>query len=831
MRCMKRTLFGSAALLLATATLLGQNQSTRTDVSTSPLSPATHLGRAVGTDFKLADWSEVSSYYRKLAENTRTVKVETLGKTTEGRDFLMVTISSPENLAKLATLKSHARTLADPRGKTPTQKQEALRDGKVFLVITPSMHSTEVGATEMGMQLAWELATSEEEPFKSARQNAVIFITPTLNPDGLDHVVTHYRSVVGTPFESSSMNKLYQYYTGHDNNRDWFMMTQAETRLLSKFLYTECFPQILWDVHQQGNGRERFFTPPYRDPLNPNVDPAVVAGINLIGTRAVMDMNAQGLTGIATGSTYDMWWHGGNRSTPARHNVIGILTEAASADLASPIFQLRSSLKSSTGDVPYGPSVNMISPWPGGWWRVGDIVKYELAFGRSLLGTINREPDLWKQNMLSAAERAVAATQEGVQYWILPSDNRDPSAVRRMVEALMLAGIEVHTVSESITAHGRTYPAGSIVIRRDQPFGAHVKDLFELQKYPEGKAPYDVAGWTLPLLMGVHRVEVSEALDAKARLRPAKDAKEAIQAFGGAEKLDDGQKSLADSASWTELAKRLAAGETVTINNATTLAKEPKGASTVRLNKLPRIGVYAPHTGVMSEGWLRYVLDLHQIPFATVKNEALRAGDLRRDFDVILFADMSETTISKGRAFGATYEHLTGGLSPEGSVALQQFVQDGGNLITLGAASNYAIKLFQLPVSNALVADDGKAFSCPGSVLRSVPVSHPLTANLPPSIPLFFSDDLAFTVGGKGDKSAPNVQTLLRYAPTELLLSGYIAKPAALEGQAAWVRAEVGNGKVHLFGFSPHFRAWTQGTIPLLFRAMFLDVPTIPSSK
>lgn len=819
--------------LLLAAIWLPPAPAQQTTSPSSPPSPSDHLARPVGTDFKLADWAEVSSYYRKLAETTPTVRLTTLGKTTEGRDLLLAIISSPENLARLDQLKAHAKTLADPRGKSEPEKATALRDGKVFLVVTPSMHSTEVGATEMGMQFAYQLATSDEEPFKSARENAVIFITPTLNPDGLDVVVSHYRSVVGTSLEASSLGRLYQYYTGHDNNRDWFMMTQAETRALSKFLYTECFPQILWDVHQQGNGRERFFTPPYRDPLNPNIDPAVVAGINLIGTRAVLDMTAEGFTGIATGSTYDMWWHGGNRSTPARHNVIGILTEAASAQLASPIFQNRSELKSSTGEVPYGPSVNMISPWEGGWWRIGDIINYELAFGRSLLATINREPMLWKRTMLAAAERAVASNPQGVKYWIVPADNRDPAAVTRLMDALLLAGVEIHTTPDPITAHGRQFPAGSIIIRRDQPFGAHVKDLFEVQRYPEGKAPYDSAGWTLPLLMGVQRVEVAEGLSPSTRLVRVATAAEATGSIRGQLRLQQDELDLANSSSWGELAKRLTAGETLTISadgRKVSPGKETREAGKTTLSKMPRIGVYSPHTGVMSEGWLRYVLDLHHVPFTTVKNEALRSGNLATDFDVIIMADMSETTLTRGRVAGSAPESLTGGLSPEGTLALQSFVAEGGNLIAIGAASNYAIKTFGLPLASALTGEEAKGFSCPGSVLRARTETHPLTAGLPLDVALFFSGDIAF-VPVKSDKATGSaagkkLATLLTYSSSELLLSGYIAKPSVIEDKAAWVRAEVGAGKVHLFGFSPHYRAWTQGTIPLLMRAVFLDPPS-----
>ena len=250
----------------------------------------------------------------------------------------------------------------------------------MVLFITPAMHSTEVAATQMGMEFAWLLATSEEEPWRTARQTTVVVMTPTLNPDGLDHVSEWYNKNVQTPYEGTALPKLYQYYTGHDNNRDWFMLTQAETRHLSRLIYQEWHPQILWDVHQQGNLEERMFVPPFKDPLNANIEPLTVAAVNLVGTRAVLDMTREGLTGIATGVSYDNWYVGGNRNVPTRHHIIGILTEAASANLASPVFQPASALKNPLGKGKYDRSNQFVDPWPGGWWRVRNIIDYELGF-------------------------------------------------------------------------------------------------------------------------------------------------------------------------------------------------------------------------------------------------------------------------------------------------------------------------------------------------------------------------------------------------------------------------------------------------------------------
>ncbi len=803
--------------------------------ATVPASPEAFLGRPIGTDFQLADWTNVSGYYRKLAEQSPRVVVENVGKTTEGRDFLIAVISSEQNLAKLPEIKAHARVLADPRNRTDAEKQNAVEQGKVILFITPTMHSTEVAATEMGMQLAWLLATSDDEPFKSARENAVVVITPSLNPDGVDHVVSWYRENAYTPFEGSGMTKLYQYYTGHDNNRDWFMLTQAESRMLTKLLYHEWFPQILWDVHQQGNSKERFFVPPYRDPLNPNIDAGIVAATNLIGTRAAMDMNREGLTGVATGVSYDAWWNGGNRSVPCRHNIIGILTEAAGARLASPVFQERSSLKAPIDGAAYQPSNQFVNPWPGGWWRLQDIHTYELAFARSLLGSINREPEFWRKNTMEAAERSIAAGKEGgPRAWLIPTDNRDLGAARRLLDALMLGGVEVSVAASPFKADGVEYPPGTLVIWRDQPYGNYVKDLFELQKFPSGTKPYDVTGWTLPLLMGVRRVAV--AGDFEVATQVVKQPADALRSLNGDPRLStraaQGGLSLADSDTWTTLVNGLQQGQAFSYFSqgpqAGLIAPQKPGVKgQVELSGMPRIGVYAPWSSSMDEGWLRWVLDSFKIPFVTVRNETLRAGNVGGLIDVLIIPDISATELDHGRSRSTTRPEFSEGLVPEGTLAIREFVNSGGTLVAFDGSCNWVIETFQLPLANVLKDPGAKEFNCPGSVLRGVVKPSALTAGLPDDLALFFSGSMGWRTMTKAERDAAGrvdaaVVTHLEYAPTQLLLSGYLDNPKVIAGHSAWVSAKQGAGQLQLFGFRPHYRGWSQATFHLLFRSILL---------
>jgi hypothetical protein len=757
--------------------------------------PDEHLGRKLGGDFTLADWKEVSSYYGVLAKATDRVRVEKIGTSTEGRDFLMATISSPQNLAHLEQIQAAARTLADPRGKSDAQIAAALRDGKPILMMSLAMHSTECAGTQFGMLFAHQLATSDEEPYRSAREKCVVVMFPCTNPDGLDHVVDWYRKTVNTPYENSSMLRLYQLYTGHDNNRDWFMLTQPEARLITRELYHHWFPHIYWDVHQQGGEKERFFVPPYRDPLDTNLDAGVIAATYALGQRAVLDLTREGFTGVSTGSTYDMWFHGGNRGVPVRHNIIGILTEAASCNIASPVFVERDKLKDPMKSGKYQASNNFLKPWPGGWWRLRDIIDYEMAFGRSVLSSVTREPELYLRSTLEAAQRSIANASGGPRAWVIPADNRDPAAVKRMIDALMLGGVEVHTSEGPVKADGLTYPAGSIVIRRDQPYGTHVKDLFDIQHYPEGDPPYDIAGWTLPALMGVRRVEVMHGFEAAVKL--AGSADEATARFAGE------KNALANTVNWTRLAKSLQKGETVYVNRGVAAVEGPGLA----LKKLPRIGVYAAWAGDVDEGWMRYVLELVKVPYVSVRPETVRAGELLREFDVLIFPGTTSRSINEGRAPGSVPDEFAGGLGVEGNAAIDAFVRGGGTLIAVDNSAKWAIGALKLPVTDAT---SGEGFNCPGSVLRTVVQPNELTAGLPGEVPVMFSKSSAFkesTKATSGAAGAGKVTVLSRYAPSQVLLSGWIAKPEVIEGTAAWVRIEHGAGRVHLFGYRPQYRA------------------------
>jgi len=880
-------------------------------LAVEPLAPARWLGRPPSSDFELADWAQICAYFDHLAANSARVRVDDVGRTTEGRAFRLVVISSEENLTRLDELREYARRIADPRGLSPEDREEALANGRVFLFVSCNMHSTEIASPEMSLELAHRLATSEEEPWRSARREVVVLLAPSLNPDGMERVVEWYRRIRGTPYESASLPELYQRYAGHDNNRDWFMLSLEETRITTRLLYDVWRPQVLWDVHQQGSTRERLFVPPFRDPLNPNLDAAVMTGIGSLGSRILLDLTRRGLTGVSTGVTYDMWWNGGNRNVPVRHNMIGILTEAASANLASPVYLPRSELAAPQGiETGYAPSNRFPAPWPGGWWRVGDIARYELEVAQSLLGSLARERRFWLEGALAAAERATArGSSEPPFAWLITTDNADRGALRRLFDILLASGVEIDVATQPFVADEREYSAGTLSIRRAQPYGSYVKDLFEVQRYPDGLPPYDVTGWTLSLLLGVRRVEVIAAFDcerervrstseALARLPPPIARPYHLPHLDGA-----------DSNSLRGVVALLAAGVEVYFDgegtgrpgawalrpDAATIARargvlEPLGVDLVaaeatpgadapsdaplerphfrRLARLPRVGVYAPWAASMDEGWTRWMLEHFALPYRRVRNELVRAGDLRSILDVLVIPSVPAKTLREGRSDGTVFPEYAGGLDPEGSVAIEEFVRQGGTLIVLDAACDWALELFDLDLEDVTrrASGDADGFACPGSILRTVPREGQYwTAGLPPSQPVFFADSRAFlpkaTEGsaaakrrdaskdapGAASKDAPSaaskdapsaaskdalrrerasVDVLLEYPSSRILLSGYCAKPETLAGAAAWARVAIGSGQrgaIHLVGFRPQYRSWTHTTFGLLVRAILID--------
>jgi len=827
-------------------------------------SPESVLGFRVGQDSMLASWRQIGDYFTRLAAASPRVRVDTLGRSTQGRPFLLVTISDPANLARRAELMENQRRLADPRTLSDAEAARITGQQPAVILIQCSIHSTEIAASQMSMELAWRLAT--DTALGRLLQGVVVLLVPSPNPDGVDIVGDWYRASRGTAWDGTGPPWLYHPYVGHDNNRDWFMLTQVETRLLTRALYRDWFPLVFYDVHQMGSNGSRMFVPPFTDPVNPNLDPAIVAGMNLVGTTMASALIDAGKTGVVHQQTYDLWWHGGSRSTPTRHNMVGILSEAASARLATP--QCSANVRQPARGINYP------APWAGGCWRLRDIVDYELITSEALVRLAHDQRDAFVRRFLEANRRAIAAGRAGNPFAFVLPPTGDQGRRAHLANLLIASAIEVHRARAAFTAGGTDYPAGTLVVRMDQPFRAHAKDLLERQEYPDRRAfaggpplpPYDVAGWTLPLQMDVTSATLAAPFTADLeRLDTVTVASGAIAGRGDVVLLDNTWNAHI-TAAWRALAagaslqiapaamtvegRSWPAGTLVVRGGRAALdsaalalgfsatavrqAALPAGTPTVR--GVPRVALYRSWNGSMDEGWTRWVFEQLGVPYVTLTDSAARAGGLAARFDAVILPSETEQNIANGRRAGTMPAQYVGGLGTAGQTALREFLAQGGTVIALDQASRYAIRRLGAPArafrtsrtgaedadptavaTQPTERDSGEVsrFFAPGSIFDvAVDRSHPIASGIGERAAVYF---VSSTILEPRD----GARAILTYpAGHNPLLSGYVDGAELLGGRAALVEAPVGRGRAILFGFRTQHRGQTHGTFRLLTNAI-----------
>ena len=854
----------------------------RGSVEAQLMSPEEALGFRVGSDYQVAAWQTISDYMRHVAANSDRVFLENLGKTTEGNDFLMLLISAPENLENLGRYQQIQRQLALPN-KTITEESLAELDalaeeGKAVVLINCNLHSTEIASSQMSMELAHQFATTETPELKKILENVIILLIPSANPDGLNIVVDWYNQTVGTPYEGSEIPWLYHKYTGHDNNRDWFMLTQIETQLLTRVLYEEWFPEVVYDVHEMSYRGPRFVIPPYFEPVNPNIPPLLQRTLSLLGAQLAFDLTSDGFTGVLSSAVYDTWWHGGFRTVPYRHNMVGILTEAARVEIATPIFQPHHTLKGyRRGLDKYTLRTNFPEPWLGGWWRLRNIVEYEKAAALSILSFVTEHRETLKTNFYKMGLNAIAKGEdEPPRAFLIPTEQRDIHTALKMLDILRRGGVEIHQATAPFIADGVEYPADTYVVSMSQPFRAHAKDLLEVQRYPERRPspespperPYDIAGWTLPLQMGVRTIAVVQPFTADLTQLPVlsqvqgrlegtpeptsylfenRTNMEAIvlnRLFNAAlpdnspkytlhranRKIDNAGKTFPRGTILIKTAEpplqqveemqRLASEYGIHIHGASIDEK----VLSRRFSRMaaPRLGLYKPWTANMDEGWTRWVLDTHGFNYNNLTNAEIRAGDLATRYDAIILPDLGASGILNGHATGKLPPEYTGGIGTEGLANLRTFVENGGTLICLNRATELPLKYFGLGekgiVNVVEKANQPKedAFFCPGSLLRvRIDTDHPIGHGLDEEMSIFFKFGPVFEVGRGG---ADIIATYPEFNP---LMSGWLEGEKRIRQKAALLAVPLDDGNVILFGFKPQHRGQSHGTFKLLFNAIF----------
>lgn len=747
-------------------------------------SPEEHFGFAMGTDKKLARWDGILEYVTRVADASDRIRVDTLGPSTLGHPFVVVTLSSPANLARLDAIRAASSTLA--QGRISRVEAESLAAGiPVTAFINHNIHSTEIASSQTSVELIWKLASADDDATREILDNVVTVLIPSANPDGQIMVVDWYRRNVDTEFESARMPWLYHSYAGHDNNRDFFQGKLVETRYWMESMFHTTYPQLYLDQHQMGTTGPRIFVPPYPDPMNPDVHPLQWQMLRQIGGAMVTDLQRAGKQGVITSALYRIWGQEG-ALTGRYHNIVALLTESASANIASPVTVTREQLEGSANrarDIArYGFNMQMVDPWWGGEWRLGDIVEYQMISALSYLTQAARyrqEYVLGRWQM--AAETVARGEVEGPYAYVIPFDQADLPTAQQLVQTLVLQGVEVHQAQEAFTAEpeaglrvpgtsvladdpdepgaevededdeddpdeSRTFPAHSWVVLASQPGRAAVLDLLQplqrelLREYPDGPwmRSYDGAAYTMPLQMGVETVRVDEPFDA--HLTPV--TRGAAWAPSLPQPRAHYGLSMKANASYAAANRLLAQGipvlrtegwflvpaadvragaalEALSREFSLPVTADPAPSGASQPLRASRVGLYQGWAASMDEGWTRLLLEEHAFDLSTLSNDDVRAGDLGARFDVVILpSEIPLRRLIDGTAEGDAPPEYVGGIGMEGVEALKAFVRGGGTLVTLDRGDEVVLEHFDIPVRDALQGVNDRDFFAPASLFR-----------------------------------------------------------------------------------------------------------------
>jgi Zinc carboxypeptidase len=873
----------SVATVLCAWSLLGQ---------VTP--PKEALGFSLGDDYRVANYTQLEAYWKKLAVESDRMKLVDIGATAEGRRQVMAIVSSPENLQNLGRYKDIARRLALAEGLTDDQAHALAREGKAVVWIDGGLHASETVGSQQLMEMVYQMV-SRSDPETMRFLNDTIQLYVPADPDGQELVANWYmrqadplkRSLSGVP-------RLYQKYVGHDDNRDFYMSNMPETTNMNRQMFLEWFPQIVYNHHQTGPAGAVVFIPPFRDPFNYHLDPLIPLGIEMVGSAMHSRLVEEGKGGSAmrSGSTYSTWWNGGLRTIAYFHNMIGILTEIIGGPTPVDIPLVPDK------QLPKGDEPLPIAPQR---WHYRQSIDYEISQNRAVLDYASRYRETLLFNIYRMGKnsiekgsqdswtitpkriealRATAARQStssggniaatlydtvlhDPQYrdprgYIIPADQDDfPTAVQ-FVNALLKTGITVLRATAEFHAAGKTYPAGSFVVKTAQAFRPHVLDMFEPQdhpndvRYPGGPPvpPYDITGWTLALQMGIKFDRILDGFEGPfAEVNGlAHPPAQSIHAPGNGPASPAGYlishrinnsfilvNRLLKAGSEVYWLKRdgtiwvpgSPAARTILEKSALELgvpveaSSSRPGADMIKL-KPARIGLYDQYGGLAPAGWTRWLFEQFEFPFELVYPQTLDAGNLNRKYDVLVLTDGAFRKGARGSgsqpapsSIPPEYRGWLGRITEEKTVPqLKQFVEAGGSLVTIGSSTSLA-ELLGVKVTDPLAGLSREQFYVPGSLLRAVvDTTNPLAFGMGPEAIVFFDNSPVFKLDG-------SVQQVAWFAEKETLASGWAWGQEHLQGSTAVAEAKVGAGRVVLLGPEVAFRAQPHGTFKLLFNALY----------
>ncbi|HOZ13328.1 MAG TPA: M14 family metallopeptidase [Tenuifilaceae bacterium] len=840
--------------------------------------PEKFFGFKPGADYQLINYEKLVDYLNLVDKSSDMVRMVEIGISPMGKPIYSLFISSEENIKNLDKLGEINKKLALDYTLSDLEQAELVKTGKVFALVTLSMHSSEVGPTQALPLIVNQLITDKSETTRKILNDVVYMAVPCHNPDGMNMVVDYFYKTKGTKYEGSSYPGLYHKYIGHDNNRDFVTLTQSDTKAISSLTSTVWFPQVMVEKHQMGYTGSRYYVPPFYDPIAENIEPELYAWTSIFGHNMLNDLTAQGFLGISQNNAFDNYWPG-STETCIWKNVISFLTEAASVKLAKPIYIEPTELSGGGKGLPENKkAINNLAPWNGGWWRLSDIVDLEVASTMSMLNTAY----LYKDKILKyrndvCKQQVEKGKSQAPYYFIIPQNQTDLSELVSIVELLKEHGVWVCKLKSNITLNNYNYNVGDIVVPLAQPFRMFVKEVLEVQKYPERKivaggdiiTPYDITTWSLPLHRGLtcHQIDTRypelekeiEQINYKYSLaNTTSNSKYAILSSSNNqsyqivfELLGKGntvERALEDV---NINGGSIPAGSFVVENSNKTkevLSKaifpthNIESTSNLKLSavKLPRIALIDSPIQSTDAGWTRFVLDSYGVKYSILTPAEFENLDVKTKFDVIILPNTSASILKEGKQkrnnllIPSDYPtEYTKGMGSKGVENIIKFINDGGIAISWEASTELfegtlsinqpnSKEEFVLPFRNVGDAIEKLGVKCPGSLIRiKLNNESPITWGLGKEIGIFYRGKPAFTT------QIPNLDMDRRiigyFGDDNLLISGYLKGEEFLAKKSAIVWIQKGKGQIVLMGFSPTFRASVPATYKILFNSILLE--------
>ncbi|GHT46417.1 peptidase [Bacteroidia bacterium] len=888
----------------------------------------------VGDDYFLANYTQLIQYWEKLEKESDRIKIVDFGTTPEGRTMKLAIITSAENHKNLKRYQDISVRLAKAEGLTDEEAKALAAEGKTVVWIDGGIHATEVINSQALFTEAYHFVSRNDAETKRILDNVILLLVQA-NPDGMELVSDWYMKESDPKKRNTNIPRLYQKYVGHDNNRDSYAVNQPETEAINRQMYIEWIPQIMYNQHQTGPAGTVLFFPPFRDPFNYNHDPLVPIGIDLVGSAVHNRFLAEGKGGAVMrgAAPYSTWFNGGDRTAVGFHNQIGLMHEIIGSPTPISIPLLPSKLlPNGEQPLPIGPqkewhqrqSIDYVVSADYAILDIAAKMREDFLYRIYVMGKNSIErgsQDYWTltPKSITAIETAYAKEKEAEKSdnsvdalfgdyfgrgipdkfldefktkenrdprgYIIPSDQVDFLTATKFIAALQKAGVDIHRATSTFTVDGKSYPAGSYVVKAAQAFRPHLRDMFEPQdhpndlQYPGGppKPPYDLAGYTLAFQMGVQFDRILDKFDGpfekidgivshpEGKITGSGNtgyllSHEVTDAFfGTTQLLANGEEIYWLTAPLKTNGKTYPEGTIYIPAKGSTRANLQKLADAVGLNfdaisskpqgdalkiRPVKVALWDRYGGSMDSGWIRWLLEqAFPFPFDVIYPQALDAGNLKKKYDVIILPGgaipafgIDTSGFGRGGRGGNNnnvvpdeYKDRTGNVTAEKTIPqLRQFAEEGGVLLAIGSSTDLAYHL-GLPVVNALTEIDANGavkklgrekFFVPGSVLRvKVDNTTPVAYGIPEDLDLMCNNSPAFRL--LPDAQLKGVNTVAWFPNAEPLRSGWAWGQFYLNGSSAVVEANVGKGKVFLFGPEITFRGQPHASFKFLFNSIY----------